>query len=210
MTWHPGYLDQQVGTFLDELAAGTPAPAGGSAAALVIAQAAALCAKAARLSARQLTAERADQLTAQAERIRTTAASLIDEDARGYRGVIEAIRRTARPGDAAAPSGSAPNPGGQAANPGELAEALSRAAEVPMRLVELATPVAELAATLAAEGNPALHGDVLTAALLAQAGARAATALISINLAAAPHDTRPGRAVRLLAEIAGSVDRATG
>ena len=38
-----GYLDMRVGEFLDELAAAGPAPGGGSAAALAVALAAALC-----------------------------------------------------------------------------------------------------------------------------------------------------------------------
>ncbi len=180
------YAGLPVGAFLEALAAGSPAPAGGSAAALVLAQAAALCAKSARLSARQLTAERAAALTDEAEQILATAASLIDEDSRAYRAVIEQIRRRAGGSDAA----------------GRLAAALSGAAEVPMRLVELAVPVASLAAALAADGNPALRGDTITAALLAHAAARSAAALVSINLADAPGDPRPARAAELLAGLA--------
>ncbi len=170
--------------FLDGLAAGTAAPAGGSAAALAVALAAALCAKTARLSARQLTADRAEQLTSAAERIRTTAASLIDADALAYRGVIEATRRRA---------GAA-----------QLADALSRAADVPMQVVELAAEVAELAADLAATGNPALRGDAITAVLLAESGARAAATLVTINLTATPTDARHARAAKLLTGIAQS------
>ena len=76
-----------------------------------------------------------------------------------------------------------------------------------MRLVELAVPVAGLAATLAADGNPALRGDALTAALLAQAAARAAAALVGINLADTSGDPRHARADALLARIARSVDQ---
>ena len=180
------YAGLPVGAFLEALAAGSPAPAGGSAAALVLAQAAALCAKSARLSARQLTAERAAALTDEAEQILATAASLIDEDSRAYRAVIEQIRRRAGGSDAA----------------DRLAAALSGAAEVPMRLVELAVPVASLAAALAADGNPALRGDTITAALLAHAAAGSAAALVSINLADAPGDPRPARAAELLAGLA--------
>ncbi len=181
-----GFAALPVGAFLDALAAAAPAPAGGSAAALVLAQAAALCAKSARLSARQLTAERAAALTDEAEQILATAASLIDEDPRVYKAVIEQIRRSAGDSDAA----------------GRLADALSEAAEVPMRLVELAVPVASLAAALAADGNPALRGDTITAALLAHAAACSAAALVSINLAGAPGDPRPARAAELLAGLA--------
>lgn len=209
MTEPDGYADQPVSVFLDALAGRSAAPAGGSAAALALAQAAALCAKTARLSARQLTADLANELTAQAERSTATAASLIDEDARAYRLVIEQSRRAAAARTEARSTEGKP---GAAADLDQqvdnLVAALSRAADVPMRLVELAAPVADLAASLSANGNPALRGDAITAALLAQAAARCAATLISINLADAPADTRPARAFDLLAQIAHSVIRA--
>jgi methenyltetrahydrofolate cyclohydrolase len=182
------YAGLSVGAFLDALAAGTAAPAGGSAVALVLAQAAALCAKSARLSARQLTADRAAQLTTEAEQIRGTAASLIDQDPRAYQAVIEQRRRLRASGGAAARSA-------------ELAAALSDAADVPMRMIELALPLAALAAALARNGNPALHGDAMAAGLLARAAARAAAALVSVNLAGMPADPRHARADSLLAAI---------
>jgi len=210
------YAGLSVGAFLDALAAGAPAPAGGSAAALVLAQAAALCAKSARLSGRQLTASRAAELTAEAEQIRGTAASLIDEDPRAYQAVIEQSRRIGGEqsrriggeqsrriggeqsrrigGERGAERGAARRSDGMAA-------ALSAAADVPMRIVELATSVAALAAVLARDGKPALRGDAITAGLLARAAGRAAAALVSINLADRPADPRHSRADSLLAAI---------
>jgi formiminotetrahydrofolate cyclodeaminase len=194
------YAGLSVGAFLDALAAGAPAPAGGSAAALVLAQAAALCAKSARLSGRQLTASRASELTAEAEQIRDTAASLIDEDPRAYRAVIEHSRRIGGEqnrrigGERRAERSAAGRSDGMAA-------ALSAAADVPMRIVELATSVAALAAALARDGKPALRGDAITAGLLARAAASAAAALVSINLAGMPADPRHSRADSLLAAI---------
>lgn len=213
------YARLSVGAFLDALAAGAPAPAAGSAVALVLAQAAALCAKSARLSARQLTAGRAAHLTAEAERIRCTAASLIDEDPRAFQAVIEQRRRLrseraddsraaaseggADGGAASGETGAASGEGGGAAGrSAELAAALSDAAEVPMRIVELAVPLASLAAALAGEGNPALRGDAIAAGLLARAAARAAAVLVSINLADMPTDPRHVRADSLLAAMA--------
>jgi len=194
------YAGLSVGAFLDALAAGAAAPAGGSAAALVLAQAAALCAKSARLSGRQLTASRAAELTAEAEQIRATAASLIDEDPRAYQAVIEHSRRIGGEqnrrigGERRAERSAAGRSDGMAA-------ALSAAADVPMRIVELATSVAALAAVLARDGKPALRGDAITAGLLARAAARSAAALVSINLAGMPADPRHSRADSLLAAI---------
>jgi methenyltetrahydrofolate cyclohydrolase len=198
------------------MAAGKPAPAGGSAAALTVAQAAALCAKTARLSARQLTADRAGQLTTEADRIRTAAVGLVDQDARAYGGVIEharkaaAARRDAGARAAGAEAGPADAPDEQVSElMASLARALSKAADVPMEIVELAAQVAGLAAPLAAVGNPALRGDAVAAALLAQAGARAAATLVAINLADSPDDLRPARAFDLLASIAQAVEKAS-
>ncbi len=185
-----GYAGLPVGAFLDALAAKTACRPGGSAAALVLAQAAALCAKSARLSARQLTADRAAQLSEEAEQMRARAASLIDDDPRAYAAVLDALRRRAE------------QPKDSADAAARLAAALSEAAEVPMRVVELAVPVAGLAAALTADGNPALRGDTITAALLAHAAARSAAALVSINLADAPGDPRLARATALLAGLA--------
>ncbi len=204
-----GFAGLPVAAFLRAMAAGTAAPAGGSAAALTLAQAAALCAKTARLSARQLTAEQAAELTADAERIATAAASLIDEDARGYRAVIDQSHRAATARAAALADPTAPGISDDLGHEvHELGAALSRAADTPMSVVQLAGPVAMLAATLAAIGNPALRGDAITAAMLAQAAARSAALLVSINLADLPDDPRPARAAALVTGISESVTRA--
>src|SRR5258708_38262236 len=143
---------------------------------------------AARLSAGQLGADEAADLTTNAERTVATAASLIQADADSYRGVIAARRQ---------PAGA----DGESRRR-QMAAALSDAAAVPMEIVELAVPAARIAARLADAGNPNLRGDAITGALLAEAGARAAAVLVGINLAAAPDDGRPARAARLVAELA--------
>jgi methenyltetrahydrofolate cyclohydrolase len=188
VTGPPAYPDLPLSRFLELLAGPDPAPSGGGAAALAVSMAAGLCAKAARLSARQLGAGEAADLTTNAERTVATAASLIQADADSYRGVIAAQRR---------PAGT----DGESRRR-QIAAALSDAAAAPMEIVELAVPVARIAARLAAAGNPNLRGDAITAALLAEAGARAAAILVGINLAAAPDDGRPERAARLAQESA--------
>jgi formiminotetrahydrofolate cyclodeaminase len=154
------YLDQPVGVFLDALGAGMPAPAGGSAAALAVAQSAALCAMTARLSVRTLSAERADGLISSAGKLHRGAASLVDLDAEAYIRVISATRAArASPPDSASAAE-------------DLAAAISHAADVPLQITELAVEVVSLATALASEGNQALRGDAITARLLAQAGGR--------------------------------------
>ncbi|MHB1596779.1 MAG: cyclodeaminase/cyclohydrolase family protein [Streptosporangiaceae bacterium] len=183
----PGYPRQPITVFLDGLAAGAPAPAAGSAIALVLAEAAALCAKAARLSGRRLGAARVADLTIRAENLRAAATDLMDQDALAYAAVITASRQR---------------------DPERLAIALSAASDVPMRLIEAAAETADLAADLAAECNRALRGDAAAAALLAEAAGRAATRLVRINLAASPEDPRLGRAADLLAGLAAAARQA--
>lgn len=198
----PAYLGQPVGEFLGALSAGHAAPGGGSAAALAVALGASLCAMAARLSAQQLSGLDIEFGVTEAERLRNSAASLVQADAVSYRGVVAALRD---------------QPGLEPGAPGHLMDpdaehqrlridaALSEAATIPMEVLDLAAQTARLAARLAADGNPRLRGDTIAAALLAQAGARAAAVLVSINLATLPGDDRPAQAEALLSEVARAV-----
>jgi methenyltetrahydrofolate cyclohydrolase len=203
----PGYLDQPLGEFLDKLSAGHAAPGGGSAAALAVTLAASLCAMTARLSGRQLPGLDVEFLVTEAERLRDSVASLVQADADSYRRVVAALRDQ-----------SGQHLGAASDDSDQVAEhrrqridgALSEAAAIPMEMVENAAQTARLAARLAAEGNPNLRGDAITAALLAQAGARAAAILVSVNLAGAPDDNRPARAQALLSEITRAVQAAEG
>jgi formiminotetrahydrofolate cyclodeaminase len=177
-----------VGRFLDELSADRPDPGGGSAAALTVALAAGLCVMTARLSAPRLAAQAAElaaELAAEAERLRTSVAALAQADADGYRGVLEARRL----------------PPGTPGRSESISAALSAASAVPTQIVEAGVQVAGLAMRLAEEGNPNLRGDAMTAALLADAGARAAGRLVAINLADVPGDDKSEYVARLLAKL---------
>jgi formiminotetrahydrofolate cyclodeaminase len=81
---------------------------------------------------------------------------------------------------------------------------------VPLAVAEIGNEVAGIAARLVEEGNPNLEGDAIAAVLLAEAGVRAATVLVEINLSSANvDDDRLGRANELVDETAASVRRAT-
>lgn len=190
----PDYADMPLGQFLEALASAAPAPGGGAAAALSVALGAGLCTMAARLSARRLGSAAAGLLTTDGLRILRRAASLMQADAEAYGRVISAMR---------AQAGADPAVREQA-----VAAALSDAADVPMQVAELGAEAAGLAARLAAEGNPVLHGDAVAAATLAEAGARSAAVLVSINLASVPDDERHARAESLLAAAARSAQAA--
>jgi methenyltetrahydrofolate cyclohydrolase len=182
-----------LGGFLAALAAREAAPGGGSAAAAAVALAAGLTAMTARLSARQLTEDLARERMTEAERLLAAVAPLIQADADSFKPVLAARRRTAGRDRSAE------------GRQHRIAVALSGAAMIPMQVIELAGQVVRLAAGLAADGNPNLRGDAVTAVLLAEAGARAAAVLARINLADAPADARLARAEQVLTEVAESV-----
>lgn len=154
----PDYLTEPFGGFLDRLASDRPAPAAGSAAAAAVAMAAGLAAMAGRRAGGRVA--QATDVVARAEALRSRVAPLVVADAAAYGEVLSARR-----------------------DGGPVEGALSRAAVVPAEVADVAAAVADLAATLAEDGNPTLAADAAAAAMLAEAGARAAALLVRCNLA---------------------------
>jgi methenyltetrahydrofolate cyclohydrolase len=173
------YLTETLEAFLDQLAARTPAPGGGAAAALTCAMAAGLVEMAASFaSARGL-----EQVHARAHELRGRVSGLAHADGQAYGVVLEALRMP-------------PGPERHA----RLDAAVAGAIACPMQVLEIASEVATLAADLAETGNRNLEGDALAGALMAEAAARSAAtlaqlnvSLLSRNAAAAAHleDMRP-------------------
>jgi methenyltetrahydrofolate cyclohydrolase len=149
------FLEQPVRGFLDRLAARSPTPGGGGAAAVTGAMAAGLVAMAARFSLKQL--PEAGELAEEADRLRYMASQLVDMDARAYMAVL-------------------------AAHGPERKQALFGAAMIPLEMAALGAKVAGLAVRVAEAGNPNLRGDAVTGALLAAASARSAAGLVDINV----------------------------
>ena len=189
------YLEEPLAEFLNAVASAEPAPGGGAVAAVAVALAAGLSAMSARLSAEHL--DDASVLAERAERLRQRAAPLAQEDARAYGRVLAAYR--------------IPDGGDPEARWKVIRTALAGAADVPLDIAWAGAEVAEIAARLAREGNPNLRGDAVAAALLAEAGARAAAVLVEINTKAGgiPDDrvrraeelvTRAAKAARGIAE----------
>jgi formiminotetrahydrofolate cyclodeaminase len=188
----PAYLEVTLESFLELVSAAEPAPGAGSAAAIAVGLAAGLCVMSARLSTRQLAD--APELAIAAARLRDRAAALCQVDADTY-GLFVSVSRES----------SEPDP---TEHRRRLAAALSRATDVPLEVVETGAAVVALAARIAERGNPRLLGDAVTAALLAEAGARAAAALVLINLEGLDGDTRRGRVADLIEESAENLARA--
>lgn len=164
----PGLVDVlRIDSLLEALAAETPAPGGGSAAALVGAMAAALCAKVARFSAD-------GGAVAQAEALRRRLTALAAEDAAVFVAALEQLR--------------------ERRDDFQLGRALALAADVPLRIAEAAADVASLGTALAERGRPDLQPDARAASVLAAAAARSCAFLVEANLGAAPGDERIERA----------------
>jgi len=149
------FLDEPVRGFLDQLAARTPTPGGGGAAAVTGAMAAGLVAMAARFSATRLPG--AGELADQADELRRRLAQLAEEDAQAYAAVL-------------------------ASRGPERKKALLGAAMIPLEIAGIGARLALVAARLAESGNPNLRGDAVTGAVLAAASARSAACLVDINV----------------------------
>jgi methenyltetrahydrofolate cyclohydrolase len=186
------FLDEPVRGFLDQLAARTPTPGGGGAAAVTGALAAGLVAMAARFSATRLPG--AGELADQADELRRRLAQLAEEDARAYAAVLEALRL----------------PREASQREVQRQEALLGAALVPLEIAGIGAWVAARAVQLAEAGNPNLRGDAVTGAVLAAASARSAACLVDINVGLGGLD--PGlsrRAAQAAADAGAAADRAT-
>lgn len=184
-------LDLPLREFLDVVAAEEPTPGGGSAAALAVAVSAGLSAMVARASPDW---PEAGSAVAQAERLRKRAAPLAQRDAEAYEEALVTLRLPERVEpevrDAA------------------VGAALGRTAEVLLAIGEAGADAAWLAALVADRGTPERRGDAVAAAQLADAGARAAAALIAVNLTVRPGDERSVRAQELAATAADAAREA--
>jgi formiminotetrahydrofolate cyclodeaminase len=182
-------LDQSLGEFLEAVASEDPTPGGGSAAALAVALSAGLTAMVARATEGW---REARSVVAQAERLRRRVAPLAQLDAEAYEEALVAMKL---------PERVEPTVRDMA-----VGAALKRAVDLPMAIAEAGADAACLAAHAADRGLEDRRGDAVTAALLAEAGTRAAAALVSVNLLVKAGDERAQRA-ELLAKTASEAAR---
>jgi glutamate formiminotransferase/formiminotetrahydrofolate cyclodeaminase len=159
--------------FLDAVAADTPAPGGGSVAALAGALAAALTTMIARLTLGRKRYEAAEatmeEVVDRAEQLRAALADRITQDTEAYDRVIAAYRlprRTEAEGDT---------------RPEAIQEALTQAAEVPLGTARDAVAVLELASKAARLGNVNTLTDAATAAHMARAAVESAALNVHVN-----------------------------
>jgi methenyltetrahydrofolate cyclohydrolase len=189
-------LDLRLRELLEAIASEGPTPGGGSTAALAIAMSAALSAMVARASKDW---PEAGAAIAQAEQLRRRTAPLAQRDAEAYEEALASVRL---------PERVEPN-----VRDAAVGAALTRAAEIPLVIAEAGADAARLAALVADRGTPDRRGDAAAAALLAEAGTRAAASLIAVNLGVTPDDDRVVHAQALAAsasEAAREAVRSTG
>ena len=160
-------------TYLDALASAEPAPGGGSAATLVGALAAALCAMVARitLAAPKLAAVHAEAATivAEADALRAHFLALRPEDEAAFLAVVAAQ---------ALPRATEAD---KELRQAELQRALTAAAEAPLAAAGLATQTFALAARTAELRNANLMSDVDCALRFARAAFDASVANVEVN-----------------------------
>ena len=170
-----GVRDETVGRFLDAVAAPTPTPGGGSAAAFAGALAAALSRMVAGLARDRKGYE--DQqavlrdLESRAVRIQARLVELVDEDAKAYEAVLAAMRLP-RTTDAE-----------RAERVARMQAAYQRATEVPLETMRLGVEALELAEVAADKGNRSATTDAGVAVLLSEAAIRGASLNCRVNLA---------------------------
>jgi glutamate formiminotransferase/formiminotetrahydrofolate cyclodeaminase len=164
----------QSADFLDQLAAATPAPGGGCAAAYAGAMGAGLVAMMAGLTIgkkKYIEVEnQAKTILAEAENLRAELTTAVAEDAAAFEAVMAAFKL---------PKDSATQEKLRAA---EIEKATLAAAKVPLRVAGKAARVIELAAQIAAVGNLNAISDGASGAVLARAALASAGYNVRINL----------------------------
>jgi glutamate formiminotransferase / formiminotetrahydrofolate cyclodeaminase len=165
-----GGLRAGVEPFVEQLAAPTATPGGGSAAAAAGAMAAALAHMVAAMSrGKKAYLQYEDELSATIARLaqlREELKAAVDADAESYNAVMKAYKqaREASDGDAIVDA------------------ALKQASRVPLGVAERTREVADLAGKLGPITNPNMKSDLTTARALARAAIEGALANVEINL----------------------------
>lgn len=171
-------IDCTVIGFVEEVASESPAPGGGSSAALAGSIAAGLAAMVCRLSADKdglaATPEELSAALREAESLRTRLLGLVDEDTAAFDRVMAALHM---------PKGAGEE---KAARREALAAATLFAAQVPMETLRSCRRILDVTAALAGRTDPAAASDLGVAVELARAGADGALLNIAINLGSLP------------------------
>jgi len=173
--------DMTLRRFSDELASDSPAPGGGSAAALIGALGASLAAMVAALThgkkGFEKIREEMEKLGEDAHALKAEQVAAIDADTAAFNGVMAAMRL---------PGESAPQ---RALRTAEIERANKEAIRVPLETLKRTIPTLDLAQAAAKNGNPNSLSDAGVAAVSARAAACGAYYNVLINLAGITNKT---------------------
>jgi glutamate formiminotransferase len=175
-----GSLSTCIAPFIEQLAAPTATPGGGSAAAAAGAMAAGLAGMVATMSrSKKAYLQYESQLSEAIARLtplREELTHAIDADAESYKEVMKAYK--------AAKAAKEPDEGSRA-----ISAALQQATNVPLGVAERAAVVARIANQLKPITNPNMNSDLTTAIALASAALKGALANVTINLSSINPDS---------------------
>jgi glutamate formiminotransferase/formiminotetrahydrofolate cyclodeaminase len=169
-------VNKKVVDFVDEVSRDTPAPGGGSIAALAGSLGAALAAMVANLSIGKPEFdekhEALNTLAEKAQALKDQLIAAVDEDTQAFNAVLEAMRM---PKD---------TPEQQAARRDAMEAGYKHATQVPLRTAKLCGEALDLCLAAAKSGNIQMISDAGVGALVAHAGVKGAVSNVRINL---PH-----------------------
>ncbi|DAC73209.1 MAG TPA: methenyltetrahydrofolate cyclohydrolase [Thermoplasmata archaeon] len=167
-------VKQNIKMFLDELASNSPAPGGGSVAALSGALGAALSSMVCNLTRGKQGYENVQaeikEILEKSERLRKDLTELIDKDTDAFNEVIKTLQMPKE-------TESQKELRRQA-----LQTAFKQAAEVPLETARKCTQLLDIARIAAEKGNKSSISDAAVSALMAQTGVQAAMLNVRINL----------------------------
>ena len=179
------YRDGTIRKYLDDAAAGIPAPGGGSVSALAGALATTMGSMAANFTVgkKKFSAvePEAKAVRARLDGLRERLLDLVDEDVAAYTVVAAAY---GMPRD---------TPEQKSARTAKIQEALVVAMDAPLRTMRACAEVLRALEGFAGIANPNLLSDVGVAAVLAEAALRGAKFNVDVNLAALANDERVRR-----------------
>src|SRR6184192_3394546 len=184
--------------FCNETLSDSPAPGGGSVAALMGALGASLGGMVANLSAGKRgwddKLEYFSDWAVKAQQLKDELLALVDEDTAAFTEVMDAF---------ALPKESAEE---KAARAAAIEEATKHAAEVPLKVMETASKSYELLAEMAERGNPASVSDIGVGALATRACIEGAALNVKINLAQLKDEKFKGALAQRMRNISADSD----
>jgi glutamate formiminotransferase/formiminotetrahydrofolate cyclodeaminase len=169
-----GLIDQTVAAFADELSTDSPAPGGGSVAALAGALSASLSSMVAALTfskaGMEATRPAMESSGREAQALKDWFLVAVDRDTDAFNGVLSAIRMPRKTDE------------DRTARDAAMAAANLEATMVPLGVLERSVEALELAVAVALDGNPSSVSDAGVAAACASAAAEGASLNVRINL----------------------------